>query len=305
MKKLTKSLISLFVIMMVATFVNTANAQQIKSFSVKDATLEECLKQIEKQTGLGYLFKGQEIKSIKGITYSAQNVNVSTVLKAILANTGYTYEINKGVILIFKAPNPAPKPATSANQQRNSSIRVTVVDEQTKEPIIGAVAFIKDLGSYATADLDGIAIFRNIPFGQVKLEVQMMGYEASASEFVLSADREMIIRLRQLSLELDEVTVVAKSSAAGTSTSSKIGRQAMDHLQATSLKDIMQLIPGQLMSGVSNMTSAERITIRTLNTSNANNAFGTAIMVDGVPISDNASLSDKAGISTTGVQVSI
>lgn len=300
MKKLTKSLISLFVIMMVATFVNTANAQQIKSFSVKDATLEECLKQIEKQTGLGYLFKGQEIKSIKGITYSAQNVNVSTVLKAILANTGYTYEINKGVILIFKAPNPAPKPATSANQQRNSSIRVTVVDEQTKEPIIGAVAFIKDLGAYATADLDGIAIFRNIPSGQIKLEVQMMGYEASASEFVLSADREMIIRLRQLSLELEEVTVVAQSSAAGTSTSSKIGRQAMDHLQATSLKDIMQLIPGQLMSGVSNMTSAERITIRTLNTSSANNAFGTAIMVDGVPISDNASLSDKAGISSTG-----
>lgn len=96
------------------------------------------------------------------------------------------------------------------------------------------------------------------------------------------------------------MTVVARASAAGTSTSSTIGRQAMDHLQATSLMDVMQLIPGQLMTGVSSLTSAEKITIRTLNANDANNAFGTAIVLDGVPISDNASLDNKAGITSSG-----
>ena len=44
--------------------------------------------------------------------------------------------------------------------------------------------------------------------------------------------------------------MTAKQNASGASTSSIIGRQAIDHLQASSLADIMQLIPGKEMGNV-------------------------------------------------------
>ncbi|MDP3437659.1 MAG: TonB-dependent receptor, partial [Bacteroidales bacterium] len=299
MKKLIQSLISLTVVLLLPAMVLTINAQQIKSFKVQNATLEECLKQIEKQTGLGYLSKGEDIKNVKGITFSAQNADVTVILKAILTNTGFTYEINNGVILIIKSIRKI-MPEIKVDPRTDLTLRLIIVDETTKEPVTGASALIREYGAYGVADLEGVASIKNLPSGVVTLEIQMLGYEAYSGNINITTDREIVVNLKQTSLELDEVVVTATKSAAGTSTSSKIGRQAMDHLQATSLKDIMQLIPGQLLSGISNMTSSEKITIRTLNNNNANNSFGTSILVDGVPVSDNASITDKTGINTTG-----
>ena len=83
------------------------------------------------------------------------------------------------------------------------------------------------------------------------------------------------------SLALKEVVVVAKQNAAGESTSSIIGRQAIDHLQAMSLDDVMQLIPGHLMKNT-DLTSRSNVQLRTL-VNNNTNAFGSSIIMDGVP----------------------
>lgn len=301
MRKRIVSLFFLAAFLFSMAFTNQVVAQnyEIKSFKVENATLEECLKQIDKLTGVGYLTTGDGISKIKGITYQATNTDVRTVLKAILEKTGYTFEIKNSVILILKE-KVKPLVATKPQEGQKWSLKVTIVDAADKEPIIGASTFIREYGVYSMANLEGVATLKNLPSGTVLFEIQMMGYEHYSLEVNLDRDRELMVNLRQTSLELDEVTVVAKASAAGTSTSSSIGRQAMDHLQATSLKDIMQLIPGQLMSGVNNMTSPERITIRTLNTYSANNSFGTSILVDGIPVSDNTSLSDKTGIAASG-----
>lgn len=288
----------LLVFLFLLAFSNNVKAQdhKIKSFKVENATLEECLKQINKLTGIGYLTTGDGFSNIKSITYSATNTDVDTVLKAILSKSGYTYEINDNVILIIKEKKPA---VDKPQKDQKWSLKVKISDEADKQPVVAALVLIKDYGVYGMANSDGVAVLNNLPSGTAVVEVQMMGYENYSSEVNIDSDKELVVILRETSLELDEVTVVARASAAGSSTSSTIGRQAMDHLQATSLKDIMQLIPGQLMSGVSDLTSPEKLTIRTLNTSSANNSFGTSILVDGIPISDNTSLGDKTGVSTT------
>ena len=127
----------------------------------------------------------------------------------------------------------------------------------------------------------------------------MLGFEDFTEMFRFRSDSTFTVRIQESTLALEEVVVTAKPSAAGSSTSSNIGRMAIDHLQATSLKDVMQLIPGQLMSS-SDMTSEAKITIRSASDNSANNAFGTSIMVDGVPVSDNTSLGTNAG---TGVDL--
>ena len=61
--------------------------------------------------------------------------------------------------------------------------------------------------------------------------------------------------------------MTAKQNASGASTSSIIGRQAIDHLQASSLADVMQLIPGMQMGNV-DMTQKANLQLRTLRNNN-------------------------------------
>ena len=64
MKKFSSTILLILVVFLMPGFTLPGFSQQIKSFNVQKATLEQCLKQIENQTGLGYLSKGEDIKEI-------------------------------------------------------------------------------------------------------------------------------------------------------------------------------------------------------------------------------------------------
>lgn len=191
--------------------------------------------------------------------------------------------------------------ANAQAQKRESyTVRITVTDSLSKETIIGAALQMKSMGINAVTDMNGVATLVNVPRGQSAVEISCLGYESVVRTINVNKDLALSIRLIETSLQLKEVSVVAKNSAAGAATSSQIGRQAIEHLQATNLSDLMQLLPGQLMQS-SDLTSAKQINFRTAGSTNdANNAFGASIVVDGIPESNNATLSDKIGNSTAG-----
>lgn len=177
-------------------------------------------------------------------------------------------------------------PQISRSQTKATyTLQINVVDRATKEPMVGAVCQVKALGIFAVTDANGVATLKGLPLGEVLVEAQSLGYEKYAHQIQVTKDVEIQVPMVATSLELDDVVVVAKASAAGSSTGSTIGRQAMDHLQATSLKDLMELIPGQLSQNNS-LTSAQTIQIRSLGT-DVNNSFGASIIVDGMPVSNN------------------
>ena len=194
--------------------------------------------------------------------------------------------------------------ALGQSKGKQVTLKVTVLSDTDGQPVAGASALLLDYGIYDISDADGHLTLEKVPVGKTTMQVQMLGFEDFEKQFHFQKDSTFTIRISESTLALEEVVVTAKPSSTGASTASNIGRMAIDHLQATSLKDIMQLLPGQLMTS-SDMTSEEKLTIRTLNQSTANNAFGTSIMMDGVPMSDNTSLSDKVGGSTGGSGVDL
>lgn len=194
--------------------------------------------------------------------------------------------------------------ASAQSRGKSVTLKVTVLSQTDGQPVAGASALLTDYGIYDISDADGRLTLAKVPVGKATLQIQMLGYEDFEKQFVFQKDSTFTVRISESTLALEEVVVTAKPSSTGASTASTIGRMAIDHLQATSLKDIMQLLPGQLMSS-SDMTSEEKLTIRTLNQSTANNAFGTSIMMDGVPMSDNTSLSDKVGGTSGGTGVDL
>lgn len=194
--------------------------------------------------------------------------------------------------------------ASAQSRGKSVTLKVTVLSQTDGQPVAGASALLTDYGIYDISDADGRLTLAKVPVGKATLQIQMLGYEDFEKQFVFQKDSTFTVRISESTLALEEVVVTAKPSSTGASTASTIGRMAIDHLQATSLKDIMQLLPGQLMTS-SDMTSEEKLTIRTLNQSTANNAFGTSIMMDGVPMSDNTSLSDKVGGTNGGTGVDL
>ena len=194
--------------------------------------------------------------------------------------------------------------ASAQSRGKSVTLKVTVLSQTDGQPVAGASALLTDYGIYDISDADGRLTLAKVPVGKATLQIQMLGYEDFEKQFIFQKDSTFTVRISESTLALEEVVVTAKPSSTGASTASTIGRMAIDHLQATSLKDIMQLLPGQLMTS-SDMTSEEKLTIRTLNQSTANNAFGTSIMMDGVPMSDNTSLSDKVGGTSGGTGVDL
>lgn len=181
----------------------------------------------------------------------------------------------------------------------NKTISITVTDKNTKEAVIMATAALQPLGSVTVTDMNGKAQFEKIPNGNFTLKVSYVGYEEYTTSLKVEDNLNLKIALIPTSLALSEVTVTAKQNASGASTSSVIGRQAIDHLQASSLADIMQLIPGQLM-GNKDLTSQSNLQLRTL-TNNNTSAFGSSVVVDGVPMSNNGAMTQGQFSSTAFV----
>lgn len=169
------------------------------------------------------------------------------------------------------------------------AVRLTVTEKGTHEPVVMATCSLDPLGAVTVTDADGKASVGNVPAGVYRLKVSYVGYEEYVSNVKVGSDLALAVQLTPTSLALQEVVVTARQNASGTSTSSKIGRQAIDHLQAASLADIMQLIPGQVIQNT-DLTAQQNLQLRSL-TNNVTSAFGSSIVVDGVPMSNNGVLS--------------
>ena len=126
-------------------------------------------------------------------------------------------------------------------------VNIVVTDKNTKESVIMANCSLDPLGSFNVTDIDGKAVFQKVPAGSFTLKVSYVGYETYTTTLKVEKDLTVNVQLVPTSLALKEVVVTAKQNASGASTSSIIGRQAIDHLQASSLADIIQLIPGKEM----------------------------------------------------------
>jgi hypothetical protein len=126
--------------------------------------------------------------------------------------------------------------------------------------------------------------------GKVNIRLQFLGMESLDTTLVLSAGKaEEITFRRKPPHSAGEVSVVAQESQAGQATASKISRQAMDHLQATSVSDLLQLMREARLQ-IQFKYSSDFYHPEPCGEASAMNALGTTVYVDGSPLSNNSNL---------------
>lgn len=200
--------------------------------------------------------------------------------------------------------------AYAAPDRTGAVIRGTVTAEENGEPVEYAIVSISPSGTYTSTNARGEYEFRNVDAGKSTITVQFVGKETVTRECDIAAGSEnrFDFQLKETSFRLEALTVVATQSRSGSSTASEISRQAMDHMQTSSLSDLMAFLPGAALAN-SNLTSHNSFNIRTAFDGTGGgtaygqgmNSLGTAIIVDGAPVSANANLQTLAPSVDGGV----
>ncbi len=113
-------------------------------------------------------------------------------------------------------------------------------------PVEFATVQVTPQGAVTITNPSGEFYFSKLSAGKVNIRIQCLGMESLDTTLILTAGKALQadFRLAGSNFRLDEVSVVARESKAGQATASNISRQAIDHLQASSVSDLIQLMPG-------------------------------------------------------------
>lgn len=190
--------------------------------------------------------------------------------------------------------------------QEDFSLRGTVRDGNNGAAVPFATIYCKELKTGSAADLQGFFYFEKYKEGRYHFVVSSLGYADLDTLLNVKKDLELTFYLKEKELSLSEVVVTAKASKE-LPTSSVVKQDALRHLQPNSFADILELLPGGL-SRNRDMTSMNLIALRqpigsaSLSSGNKgnehNSSLGTAFVIDGIPLSNDAQLQNVSGAPT-------
>ena len=167
-----------------------------------------------------------------------------------------------------------------------------VVDATNGDPVVGAAVTAGE----AWALTDSLGRFEIKAEGG-EIMITSLGYKSLKGALY----QGMVYRLQVDVLALNEVIVTATENH-GLTASSRIGADAISHIQPSSIADIMELLPGGKSSDPA-FGSPQIINLRSaapLSTDYSTSALGTSFTIDGKPVSNNANLQYTPAYSNLG-----
>ena len=177
----------------------------------------------------------------------------------------------------------------SAFSQQKVTLSGQILCSKTKESVIFAAINLKEIERWTTTDEHGYFEFRDVKPATYTIQISCLGYQLHSASVTVTPgkDNQLLITLIPSTFDMQEVNILAKKNSDIASTTD-IGNAAIEHVQPTSLGDIMQLLPGNIAENP-DLSKPQQISIREIGTDN-NSASGTAIIVDGAPLSNDANL---------------
>ncbi len=180
-----------------------------------------------------------------------------------------------------------------AGQSNQATLSGKVTDEKG-ESLPGANVILKETNNGAASDRNGLFRLIALP-GEYTVEVSFIGFEKQVQKINLIRNRtvEITFRLKSTSFEIGNIEVVADNEFIPISPETKtvVTSGEIEHIQASSLGDVLKLIPGVETTNPT-LNNVERARIR------SGDALGTQIVMDGIPITNNANMQIGVGAST-------
>ncbi len=170
-----------------------------------------------------------------------------------------------------------------------------VVRDSDGKALSFATMFIAELGTGVSTDLEGKFRFTGTKGTEYTLNVSYLNHVDKEVKVKAGSPEPLVIVLEEQSYELAEVVVMADYKKNQGSTA-VINQQALEHIQPTSVADVLSLIPGGLFRE-SSATGFNRISLRQSG-SDDNTSLGMAVVMDGIPQDNDGFRASIPGLST-------
>lgn len=170
-----------------------------------------------------------------------------------------------------------------------------VVRDSDGKPLSFATVVISELGTGVSTDLEGKFRFTGTKGTEYTLNVSYLSHVDKEVKVKAGSPEPLVIVLEEQSYELAEVVVMADYKKNQGSTA-VINQQALEHIQPTSVADVLSLIPGGLFRE-SSATGFNRISLRQSG-SDDNTSLGMAVVMDGIPQDNDGFRASIPGLST-------
>ncbi|MET4545393.1 TonB-linked SusC/RagA family outer membrane protein [Pedobacter africanus] len=272
-------------------------AQKV-SLSLRNAKLEDALKEINKQTSFSFLYKDALIRGANRIDINLEDVSLQDALSRLLENNKMTFRIINKTIIISLA---SERPATQGNVQQNQ-VKGTVKNAEG-EPLIGASILVKGTTTGVTANAEG-EFSINAP-ANATLIVRFIGYKTK--EVPVEGRKNIAVVLESESNTLNAVSVVATGFQ---NINKKLFTGAATTISGTDVKqdgviDISRMLEGKVAGvSVQNVSgtfgTAPKIRVRGATSISGENK--PLWVVDGVVLEDVVNISNdqlSSGDATT------
>lgn len=275
--------------MVAATYAQTTKL----SVSAKEETLENVLKQIEKQSEFLFFYNLEEINKNEKISISKKNANIQDVLDAITAKTGLKYTIKDRHVVLTSA---AAEPYVPVLQQVR---KVTGTVNDSYGPIVGANIVEKGSTNGTTTDMDGnfsIEVPEN-----ATLQVSFIGYVLQ--EVSVKGKSSINVLLKEDTQALEEVVVVGYGTMKKKDLTGAVASIKMDDAPVGTISTVSHALAGKAAGLQVSAVSAQpgggtNFRIRGAASVNASN--DPLIIIDGFPISTPNEDKIKTGKYSSG-----
>lgn len=259
-----------------------AYAQQQKiSLNIQNVTLKQAMEQIKEQAVVNVAYSKEFVDPNKTVSLKVENVSLQTALTQLFKGTDVGFRFLDNSVLLYNQKEQDSSGAASKEQQI-VSVKGTVVDQVTGEPIIGASVAVEGSSKGTSTDLDG-KYSLNAPVGST-LKFSYVGYKETKKE-VLQAG-VLDVSLMESSVSLDDVVVVGYGVQKKVNLSGAVDMVKGDVLESRPLTNVgsglQGLLPGVSITNKSGQPGSPSmsITIRGVNT--INSSTSPLILIDGV-----------------------
>ncbi len=275
LKKLLIMKVSSLLLLITALNVSAAVYSQDTKFniSIKEKTLIEAIKLIEKQSNYRFFFSNNYQDLNTPVSLEAKDKNIDEVLSGLLSNKAITYKVMDNNIVVII-------PDEAGVQQQTVTGRVT--DSTTGEPIIGANVVVDGTTIGTVTDVDGKYSIE-VPAPNSTLTISFIGY--TSVKINLAGQTTLNVQLVADVKNLEEVVVVGYGTQKKLNLTAAVDQVTSDALENRPISNVTQGLQGvmpnlniKLLDGKPNQSPSYNIR----GTTSIGQGGSALILIDGV-----------------------
>lgn len=279
--KLTAALL-----LIVSLQVSANGFSQKVSLDLRNASIEQLIKDIRKQTGYFFLYKSEQLRNAPKISIRLEDADLEQALEKTLAPTPLTFRIVDQTIILLKRAAPV-RAATPTEEVKPIDMQIDgrVTDEGTGEPLPGASVNLKGTDQGTTTDAAGNFSLLVPDRGGV-LIISYIGYESREISVKTAGRLEIGLRLEASSV--DEVVVVGYGTVRRSDLTGSVSSVSAEKVtQVKGVSNVAQALQGQA-AGVQVIQKSgqpgEGVSIKIRGTNSIQAGNDPLYVVDGLPL---------------------